>query len=60
MDNPLTLQEAKDQVAKTIECTECGWTGTENERSTKQDDVWTTYICPECSCESFYNLNSDG
>jgi hypothetical protein len=43
------------EIREILECTDCGWIGFTDERATKQDDIWTTYICPECSCESFYN-----
>lgn len=36
------------------ECVDCGWFGTHEARAERQDESWTTYICPHCQCESFY------
>jgi hypothetical protein len=41
-----------------FKCTKtlCGWEGTHEEKEGKDDDGWTTLICPECGNEEFYGL----
>lgn len=45
-------------MSKRIECSRryCRWTGNYETAATRNDGFMTTYICPRCNCDSFYDL----
>lgn len=49
------IEEFKNRL---FECCECGWTGTHDEKATKEEPYCgvdsIVDICPKCDCEDFY------